>query len=555
MSNIFQGSSQSNVNARVSSVNSTAVPLTGASTFTGEWQEVAEYATLSVIFSTDVAGVTDGLELQLSTDATTATRIKKITPVLSGSVYAGVHELAIVSRYFRVVYTNGPGTQSTFTLQTIFSKVRNKHLTSTLSQVISDSDDVELTRSVIMGKTEGGYYGNVGMAPVTNAIQIDTPRTAFGEQVFAEPTPVIQTDFIANINTDIVNVTEVNGTVTQSQAMAVVQTSAAINSSAEIATIRTLKYRVGQGAQARYTALFTTGVVGSDQIVGIFDVDNGFAFGYNGSNFGLLRRSGAVDTWVTQANWNGDKMDGTGGATNPTSQLLDPTKGNVFQIQFQWLGFGIAAYYYIEDSATGDFVLVHKGAYANLFTVPSLLNPSFPMCAQAVNTTNSTNLTVKTSSMSAYIEGKIRLLGPRKSFENGKTGISTTLTNIITIRNDTTFAGIPNKVVVHVSKYSAAIDGTKIGHFHVILNATLGGTPSWTQINANTSVVSTDVAGTTVTGGIEIDGEVLGKTATVSVVPQSEDVLLQPGDTLTLAIHTTSGTTDASCFVRWIEDF
>jgi len=63
------------------------------------------------------------------------------------------------------------------------------------------------------------------------------------------------------------------------------------------------------------------------------DVD-GLFFGFNGTSFGIMTRNDSVDTWVAQADWNGDKMDGTGGASNPTGQNLDPTKGNVYHINF-----------------------------------------------------------------------------------------------------------------------------------------------------------------------------------------------------------------------------
>ena len=125
-----------------------------------------------------------------------------------------------------------------------------------------------------------------------------------------------------------------------------------------------------------------------------------------------------------------------GGATNPTAQTLDPTKGNVYQMKFQWLGFG-AITFGVEDASTGVIVPVHRIQYANTNTEVHLLNPSFPMTSRVGNTTNNSNITVKTASMASEIEGKIRLLGPRNTISNTKTGVGTTLTNIVTIRNKT----------------------------------------------------------------------------------------------------------------------
>ena len=52
-----------------------------------------------------------------------------------------------------------------------------------------------------------------------------------------------------------------------------------------------------------------------------------------------------TETWIPQASWNGDDIFDGNGITGAT---LDPTKGNVYQITYQWLGFG-AISFFIED--------------------------------------------------------------------------------------------------------------------------------------------------------------------------------------------------------------
>jgi hypothetical protein len=44
----------------------------------------------------------------------------------------------------------------------------------------------------------------------------------------------------------------------------------------------------------------------------------------------------STDTFIPQSEWNGDKLDGNGSS----GITIDPTKGNVFQILIQYLGFG-----------------------------------------------------------------------------------------------------------------------------------------------------------------------------------------------------------------------
>lgn len=536
------------VNGKISTNNSTSETLAASATYTGTWEDISQFASISII-GTATQNAT--LYFDFSTDGTTTIRTVQLSSGIDTSL--GIHSLIPVAQYGRVRVVDA-GSGASIVIQTIYHKsARIAQPTSRITQDISDYLDVLNTRSVLVGKTSGDYYKNVGVNP-EGELAVDIPTSAFGEVEVVNPNPVIQQDFIYNINTDQVNTDTTNGTVTQADSMAVLQTSANTNSHAEISTKRVVKYRVGQGVHGRFTAIFTTGVAGSEQKIGLFDADNGIGFGYNGTNFGIFRRDDTSDTWVNQSSWNFDTMDGSGGASNPSGRTFDPTKGNVFEVKFQWLGFG-ALIFAIEDEETGKFTIVHEIKYANNNTMPSLKNPSFPITARIDNTTNNTNLTLKTASMAAEIEGKIRLLGPRNSINNSKTGVGTTLTNILTIRNKTTFASIANKVPVTISKYSAAIDGTKPATFQLVLNATLGGTPSYTDISTNTSVIDYDVAGTTVTGGKVLDGAALGKTGSSDITPFLEDIVLNAGDTLTLAVQTSSGTTDATCFVKWIEDF
>jgi hypothetical protein len=367
---------------------------------------------------------------------------------------------------------------------------------------------------------------------------------------------IVQVDFVYNVNADMINTTVTgSGTVTQASAMAVLQTTATTNSSAKIETKRFLKYRPGQGCHVRGTALFTTGVAGSVQLFGAGDSVDGLFFGFDGTSFGVLTRNNSVDTWVPQTSWNGDRMDGLGGATNPTGQTLDPTKGNVYQINFQWLGFGYIEFA-IEEAATGRFVPVHAIQYANANTVPSLLNPSFPILWSAANTTNNTNITVKGASCVGEIEGKIVYLGPTNAVGNSKTGVTTVFTNILTIRNKATYQSVTNRTPINLLKYTVAVDGNKPAEFQLLLNTTLGGTPAYTDISTNTSVVDYDTAGTTITGGQVIDFGVLAAAGSASEAGISTtDIIVAPGDTLTFAVRATSTTTDATVAIRWVEDF
>jgi len=156
----------------------------------------------------------------------------------------------------------------------------------------------------------------------------------------------------------------------------------------------------------------------------------------------------------------------------------------------------------------------------------------------------------------AEIEGKIEYLGPTNAIGNTKTGVTTTLTNILTIRNKSTYQSVTNRTPINILKYSVAVDGNKPAEFQLVKNATLGGTPSYTDISTNTSVIDYDTAGTTLTGGQVIDFATIGSTGSLSEASTSTtDIVILPGETLTLAVNATTSTTDVTAAIRWVEDF
>lgn len=174
-----------------------------------------------------------------------------------------------------------------------------------------------------------------------------------------------------------------SGAISAVAGQAVLTTGAAASSSKKVETILPLRYSTRQGGLVRGTAIFTQGKVGC-QLIGIGDTQDGFFFGFDGVEFGILRRSAGVETWVRQGSWEP-------GCT----WAFDPTKGNVYQIRFQWLGYG-EIQFYIEDPEIGNFVQVHRIQYANQNVNTSIRNPTLQIHASTTNTTNATAMVLST---------------------------------------------------------------------------------------------------------------------------------------------------------------
>lgn len=379
--------------------------------------------------------------------------------------------------------------------------------------------------------------------------------SAFGLLVAQEETPIVTLQFPYNINpVSVVATTANGGTVTQANAKAVLQTSAAANGSAQIESYATARYSPGQGQIDKFTWIFTLGVAGSQQEVGVGTQTDGFFFGYQGAIFGLFRRQNGVDTFTAQTAWNGDRfLAATDPTHSPSGVTLDPTKGNVYFIRYQWLGFG-AIRFYIEDPSSGLPTLVHTIQYANANVLPTIYNPTLPLHARVFNSGNTTNLTGQTASMGIYAEGPVGPPGVgRFSTGNRKTGI-TTEAAVFTIRNNTTIAGIANRARVHVDAIAGALSGGADSQYRMVLNATLGGAPVFTDILTGSSMIAVDTAGTTVTGGIE-----KRRIPSTGNFQQSEDIsdlnlLLFPGDTLTFSASSFAAAVAANLSAGWVEE-
>ncbi|PFJ05356.1 hypothetical protein COD67_10200 [Bacillus cereus] len=332
--------------------------------------------------------------------------------------------------------------------------------------------------------------------------------------------------------------------------MGIIQTGPTSSSSAKIETIKALRYTPGLGALIRFTAVFTTGIPNSTQIIGIGDDLDGFFFGYNGASFGILRRQNGTDNWIPQSDWNTDQFNGTG-----TSRVtLNPSLGSVYTIQYQWLGFGDIRFF-IENPITGDPTLVHIIRYSNANTIPSIMNPTLPIMAQVINTTNTNNIVLQTSSAIGIIEGNgnTNSLVTRNSFNNTKIAIGTTQISIFTLQNKTIFQSKLNRVRVQFDMLSFLGSANQNVIFSVVKNPTLGGAPIFTDISTDTSVIAVDTSGTTVTGGTTVLTFAVNGPGSAQIPLLDLNIEINPGDIFTFSAQTTSATTDASIAASWKE--
>lgn len=530
-----------------SSTNNTTTPLSSGATFTGTGEQ-NQFPDVYVSCITDKAGT---LYFEFSNDNTNWNTFPPSGFTLAANVHEA-HKALKAGRYFRIRIVNTSGSAQTYLRAYTYYGIFDQ-LTSPLNFTPNADSDAVTSKAILAGQTDSGLFNFVNVTPDGHLqTSIKDPTSIFGEVITAELTPVMQGDFVYGLNSNLWSSTVTgSGTATSVNQLGVASTTAAATSSALIQSARRAKYRAGEGLLTRFTAQFTTGAENSTQLAGMFNSTvDGWFIGYNGTSFGIMYRRNSVDTWIAQTSFNLDKLNGTGAS----GITIDPTKLNIFQITIGYLG-GRGCRFSVLSPISGDWVVFHDYNLSGTQTSQTQsINPTMTFGIQATNTTNNTNIVVRSGSVGMFIVGLRERIGSTYGQNNFKS-IGTTETNVITIRNNSTINGVTNQAQLRVRSISVATAASVPVVFKLIKNSTLGGSPSYTNIDATNSIAAFDVAGTTITGGNVQFNTVCTTGGSVFVDLTDFDIFLSPNETLTCSAVATSGAAaNHAVAINWNED-
>lgn len=249
-----------------------------------------------------------------------------------------------------------------------------------------------------------------------------------------------------------------------------------------------------------------------------------------------------TESFIAQADWNGDKLDGTGNS----GVTINPQKLNVYQVKIQYLGAGpIVFQVETVDPTTKavEFVTVHTISLPNTLDSSSLGNPSFPLTLAAYSAGSTTNISVSTASFAGFLEGDKVLQGNRFSYFNTSTSVSSAAyLPLFTIANSLVYGGRSNQSVINILGVSAALKHLNPGTLFLIRNGTLTGNANFSSYASNSASLY-DTAATAVTFSTNdqlIWSGSMGETGQLFFNFEDE-ITLQPGESLTLAARTSSG--------------
>jgi hypothetical protein len=113
--------SPSNEIKQISIGNCTSNVLGASQVFTGQYEDVSDYSTISIILNTDTNSVYNGLELHFSIDGKTENEIKTFN-IQGGGSFSEI--VSVVSQYFKIVYRNSVQPQTKFNLQSIYHRYK-----------------------------------------------------------------------------------------------------------------------------------------------------------------------------------------------------------------------------------------------------------------------------------------------------------------------------------------------------------------------------------------------------------------------------------------------
>jgi len=317
-------------------------------------------------------------------------------------------------------------------------------------------------------------------------------------------------------------------------------------------TYRVMPYQPGKGLLVMATFVMAAAQTNLRQRVGYFNTENGLFFQKNGSTNSFVLRSyisGSVSDarTVNQADWNGDKLDGTGAS----GKTLDTTKAQILFMDFEWLGVGSVRCGFIIDE---EFIICHTFQNANDITSVYMTTAILPVRYEIEATAAiSTGATLKQICSTVISDGGYQQQNAMQFARRttAKTGISTTFVPLVSIRLASDSLGavvLPQSVQV----YPTVTQDYEIALFK---NATLTGASYNTT---DFTHVDYDVSATALTGGTMVLQNYIGSTAqgrSVSITPSGYNFDLQLGasltgvsDVYTLAVRTLSVTPTGDAF-------
>lgn len=264
-------------------------------------------------------------------------------------------------------------------------------------------------------------------------------------------------------------------------------------------TTKVFSYQPGKSLQLLNTFTFNEPKDNLRQRVGYFGTNNGIYLEQDGTDISFVKRSNitgsVVETKIDQADWNIDKLDGTG----PSLLTLDLTKSQILWMDIEWLGVGSVRAGFVIN---GQFIHCHSFHHANDTTGAYITTASLPLRYEIKNTAETSgSSTLKQICSSIISEGGYQLRGDQQSVGTSITSpysltTAGTYYPVVSIRLKSAF---PDAIVIPTAAQALGTGNGPYYKWALVTGATVT-TASWTSAGSNSAVEYT-ITGSAMTGG------------------------------------------------------
>jgi hypothetical protein len=263
------------------------------------------------------------------------------------------------------------------------------------------------------------FWRTVGSRGTTNnPVNVVLPAVAsdaFGRQRVSEPLTLFDSSHRFDDNDLWSTATATGGAAVfnADQGLVDLNVTAASGSSVVRETIKVFAYQPGKSLLVLNTFVMGAAKTGLTQRVGYYGDENGFYLEQADSDVAFVKRSlvtgSLVETPILQANWNGDKLDGTGAS----GITLDLTKAQILWMDLEWLGVGSVRVGFVIN---GQFIVCHTFQHANIIASTYITTASLPLRYEIFNTDETTGTsTLKQICSTVISEGGYELRGSQLS--------------------------------------------------------------------------------------------------------------------------------------------
>ena len=255
-------------------------------------------------------------------------------------------------------------------------------------------------------------------------------------------------------------------------------------------TYEHFRYQPGKSQQIFITFNTQGGVANVVKFAGYSDGTNGIEFQMNGTTpqFVIYSNTDNGNQTLVQSSWD-DPMDGTGAS----GITLDFSKEQILVIDFQALYVGRVR---VGWDVNGEVKYCHEFNHANNTTEPYIATANLPVRV-GMTCTGTVSTTMDFNCCSVISEGgQDDVSGYSFAAEGAGTAGNSARAHILSLRPNTTFNSIVNRVKFVLDNVDIIVTGNTPVYWELCIGQAISGTTTYTDVNATYSAFEYNTAGT-----------------------------------------------------------